>query len=300
MPSPKVTADTRTMPLFNDLGTIEDVEAGIKEIRFQGLQAPVWTSQKAKLIALYLKFFVMVTRHGTYIDGFAGPQEPDSPESWAASLVLNNQPRWLRNFFLCELAAEKVAMLEDLKNAQPPRKKGEAKRKIEVLSGDFNANVDRILQSGVVTEKEAAFALLDQRTFECHWSTVAKLAQHKQQGNKVELFYFLAVKWLHRSFSGLTVDTQKAEKWWGSGDWTSLKKASQSEIKDLLQERFKREFKYRYAYAWPIWEKDDAAGSVMYYMIHATDHDDAPKLMWRAYRQAVATIPRSEQLIFDY
>ncbi|VCN11196.1 Uncharacterised protein [Burkholderia pseudomallei] len=37
----------------------------------------------------------------------------------------------------------------------------------------------------------------------------------------------------------------------------------------------------------------------MYYMIHATDHEDGPKLMWRAYRQAVADIPRGQQLSFD-
>lgn len=68
MTPPKNNKDERTLPLFDDLGSIEDVEKGIKQIEFRGLQAPVWTSQKAKLIALYLKFFVMITKHGTYID----------------------------------------------------------------------------------------------------------------------------------------------------------------------------------------------------------------------------------------
>lgn len=167
------------------------------------------------------------------------------------------------------------------------------------MSGDFNQSIDLVLQSGIVTEKEAAFALLDQRTFECHWATVKKLATHKKQGNKIELFYFLAVKWLHRSFSGLTVDTQKAQKWWGSDDWVDLKKLSQVDITTRMQQRLRNEFGYRYAHAWPIWERDSAEGSVMYYMIHATDHEDGPKLMWRAYRQAVADIPRGQQLSFD-
>jgi three-Cys-motif partner protein len=299
MTPPKNNKDERTLPLFDDLGSIEDVENGIKQIEFRGLQAPVWTSQKAKLIALYLKFFVMVTKHGTYIDGFSGPQEPDMPDSWAANLVLNNEPRWLRNFFLCELDKEKVESLNKLAADHPAPRKGQPKRSIKILSGDFNQSIDLVLQSGIITEKEAAFALLDQRTFECHWETVKKLATHKKQGNKIELFYFLAVKWLHRSFSGLTVDTQKAQKWWGSDDWVDLKKLSQVDITTRMQQRLRNEFGYRYAHAWPIWERDSAEGSVMYYMIHATDHEDGPKLMWRAYRQAVAGIPRGQQLSFD-
>ncbi|WP_258537725.1 three-Cys-motif partner protein TcmP [Pandoraea pnomenusa] len=171
MTPPKNNKDERTLPLFDDLGSIEDVEKGIKQIEFRGLQAPVWTSQKAKLIALYLKFFVMITKHGTYIDGFAGPQEPDMPDSWAANLVLNNEPRWLRNFFLCELDKEKVESLKKLAADHPAPRKGQPKRSIKILSGDFNQSIDLALQSGIVTEKEAAFALLDQRTFECHWET---------------------------------------------------------------------------------------------------------------------------------
>ncbi len=34
----------------------------------------------------------------------------------------------------------------------------------------------------------------------------------------------------------------------------------------------------------------------MYYMIHATDHEEAPKLMYRAYRQAVRPPEPLEQL----
>lgn len=40
---------------------------------------PIWTGCKAKLIERYLFYFVQITFHGTYIDAFAGPQEPDKP-----------------------------------------------------------------------------------------------------------------------------------------------------------------------------------------------------------------------------
>jgi hypothetical protein len=36
----------------------------------------LWTENKALLIERYLYYFVLVTKSGTYIDGFAGPQSP--------------------------------------------------------------------------------------------------------------------------------------------------------------------------------------------------------------------------------
>jgi hypothetical protein len=52
-------------------------------------------------------------------------------------------------------------------------------RDIHIYHGDFNSKID---------EKEATFCLLDQRTFECDWQTVEKLARYKKSGNKIELF----------------------------------------------------------------------------------------------------------------
>lgn len=67
--------------------------AGAPERNFQSLRHPLWTQSKAHLIRDYLKLFTMVTRHGTYIDGFAAPQESDHPEMWSAKLVLENNPK---------------------------------------------------------------------------------------------------------------------------------------------------------------------------------------------------------------
>ena len=61
-----------------------------------------------KLIERYLFYFVLITKHGTYIDGFAGPQDPSKPDYWAARLVLANQPRWLRHFHLFERDRAKI------------------------------------------------------------------------------------------------------------------------------------------------------------------------------------------------
>jgi three-Cys-motif partner protein len=116
---------------------------------------PIWTANKAKLIERYLYYFVLITKHGTYIDGFAGPQQPDKPEMWAAKLVLENQPRWLRHIHLFEKNKKRFRELEELKKAQPPKKRKEPKRQISLYLGDFNVNVHQLLNSAAITEKEA-------------------------------------------------------------------------------------------------------------------------------------------------
>jgi len=50
--------------------------------------------------------------------------------------------------------------------------------------------------------------------------------------------------------------------------------------------------------AWPIFERENG-GAIMYYMIHATDHPEAPKFMSRAYRRAGAAAGADWQLTLD-
>jgi len=126
-------------------------------------QNPVWTDNKARFIMLYLKYFVFITKHGTYIDGFAGPQAECETESWAAKLVLESKPRWLRKFHLCDQKRTQVDLLKALKAAQPHQDDAgkPINRTIEMYPGDFNSKVDQILAAAGITEKEATFALLD-------------------------------------------------------------------------------------------------------------------------------------------
>ena len=153
-----------------------------------------------------------------------------------------------------------------------------------------------MLERTPIREKEATFALLDQRTFECHWATVRALAMHKKGGNKVELFYFLPNKWLPRSLAGLKKNPDTAERWWGRDDWRNLGKLTTPQRADLFTERFKSEFGYASVKPWPISERRAGGGSVMYFMIHATDHPEAPVLMARAFAKAVDPTKPVEQL----
>lgn len=150
----------------------------------KGLNCPLWTENKALLIQLYIKLFTLVTKHGAYIDGFAAPQYRKHKINCSAKLVLENKPQWIRDFWLCDIDLNGIALLEEMK-AQHYAKG----RRIRVVAGDFNITVQKILDTGRIKERTATFALLDQRTLECEWATVQKLAAHKK-ATKIELFYF--------------------------------------------------------------------------------------------------------------
>jgi three-Cys-motif partner protein len=260
-------------------------------IEFDQSEHPVWTENKARLIEQYLYLFVLVTKHGTYIDGFAGPQRPGRLGMWSAKLVLDSEPHRLRNVFLFDSSRSQVNALCKLRKTQSSVKN----RVIRIFHGDFNDRISRLLDKGQINRSEAIFCLLDQRTFECHWKTLERLSTYKGDGRpKIELFYFLAVRWLRRAITAIE-KTEVLRNWWGRDDWEVLKDFTPDQIKDELVKRLKSELGYKSALPWAIYKR---AGSrvLVYYMIHATDHPEAPKLMARAYNDAVQ--PRGHQLSF--
>ena len=262
-------------------------------VQFKSLRHPIWTENKARLIERYLYYFVLITKHGTYIDGFAGPQQPDNPDMWAAKLVLESEPRWLRHFFLCDKDPSKVALLSRLNDDQPSRRRNEPKRTVEIQVGDFNDIVTNVL-CHEETKRDATFCLLDQRTFECHWSTVEALANHKPDGYKIELFYFLPDGWIGRALAAQK-NIEVLQRWWGRNDWDVLRNLNPQSRADVFCRRMKDEFGYRSVVPWPIFERA-SGGRVMYFMIHATDHAEAPKLMRRAYDRALGPKENMEQM----
>jgi three-Cys-motif partner protein len=284
--------DERTGLLF-EMPPPSPVEPEVKRPRH-----PIWTENKAKLIQRYLHYFVMVTHHGTYIDGFAGPQDDGKHDMWSAKLVLEHEPRWLRQFYLFDKNRKQVEHLEQLRDAQPPMPKG-LKREVKVTRGDFNVEIEKLLAGRPIKDKEATFCLLDQRTFECKWKTLHVLAAYKPQGfHKIELFYFLPNHWLDRSVAALTKNVHRGADWWGRDDWSTLQGMSGVDRAALFATRFKKELGYASAKAYPIMERANG-GSVMYYMIHATDHPAAPALMARAYAKAVTPLEPVEQLSLE-
>lgn len=248
----------------------------------------LWTKNKARFIARYMRSFTYVTRHGTYIDAFAGPQNENSiSDTWAVKLVLENEPAWLRNFHLFDYKENQVEHLEDLKKNHIENHPTLArKRKINIFPGDSNVTLPKFLSENPIRDKEATFCLLDQRSTECAWDTVRTVAEHKNRPDvlKIEIFYFLAQRWLDRSIrSWKTNQKQRGLRWWGREDIEDFLKLNSVERGVHLAKRFKTELGYRHAHPFPI-QKEGETGVTMFWMIHASDHDRAPVLMNQAYR----------------
>lgn len=251
-----------------------------RPLLFKPQPRPLWTENKAKLIERYLYYFVLVTKHGAYIDGFAAPQDRSNPDSWACKLVLASKPQFLREFWLCDIDANGCDALRKMAAEISCPKN----RRVEIVEGDFNVTVRDVLARCHITERTAAFCLLDQRTFECKWDTVRTLAEFKREGHKIELFYFLASGWLDRALAG-TKATKQLIDWWGAESWRVLRGMNGRNRADFVARRFHEELGYAYTFPWAIYDRGNN-GRIMYHMIHATDHPGAPLLMNRAYYSA--------------
>ena len=271
-----------------------DFETGAP-LRLKPPSERLWTRNKAQLIAKYLREFVYVTRHGTYVDVFAGRQSDQVDASWSVEEVIDKQldSFHLRHYWLFEKDPTKVAALEALRDAHP---------ELDVVVNppcDSNRAVPAALPVGQLGEKEATFCLIDQRTTECEWSTVRHLASMKPGRYKPELFYFLAQGWFNRALKSRTTDDALAatDRWWGNEQWRSLLELSAMERAEVMASRFREELGYKTAVPWPIYDREGGS-TVMFHMIHATDHDRAPRLMNSAYEWAVKpkALPNENQL----
>jgi three-Cys-motif partner protein len=248
----------------------------------------LWTRDKASLIERYIYGFVMVAKHGTYIDGFAGWQHPGVHETWAAYRVLELEPRWMKRFLLFDNDPKTILPLEELRS-----KHNKDGRQVKVFEQDFNEGVSRILIPEYVPPAHATFCLIDQRTFECHWDTVAALANYKRNTEfKIEVFYFLARGWFDRTVAGRTSDTGRAgiRAWWGREDVDEVIRMSAFTRAETLEKRFTEELGYNFSRKFAIYDPEQPT-RVMYYMIHATDHPRGSDLMDNAYESVVKPGP---------
>lgn len=253
-------------------------------------RAPLWTSDKSRLIAEYIHHFLMVTKHGIYLDLFAGPQHVGDTENWSVRRVLERRTTGpaIRHYAVCDKKQGQVQRLQEL---------GQNSSSFRVYAGDANDCVHRMLKDAPINPKTACFCLIDQRTFECHWATVEAIARYKSEGYKIEIFYFLAQRWIDRAWASTKLKGRLAT-WWGNNDYEQFRKLRSFNRADKLCERFCMELGYAYSKPFSIHEKKDGMRT-MYYMIHATDHPEACNLMSRAYRQ-IRPESHANQLSFPW
>ena len=157
--------------------------------------------------------------------------------------------------------------------------------------------VGAILSRSQIGEKQAAFCLLDQRTFECEWTTLETLAKWKKSGLKIELFYFMCAGWFGRAIKA-TKNTEMLDRWWGRRDWQKIVEINCHQRASLMCNRFREELGYAYAAQFPIYS-GPRTRRVMYSIIHASDHPAAIPLMARAYKHAVE-VESAEQLQLEF
>jgi hypothetical protein len=152
-----------TAPLFPDFepGTSRRVRT------YKRIEQPIWTENKAHVTSC-------CTSSKSPSTAFTSTVLPDRSRSitWMHGLPRSFYRVTLSGcgvFFLCEISPRGLRALQTLVQVQSDArdKKGRrVNRKIEVLPSDFNQNVNGILCSGKIAQKEATFCLLDQRTFE--------------------------------------------------------------------------------------------------------------------------------------
>ncbi len=146
--APRRTDRVVGLPLLFDADELPE-HAGGDPQDFKSLRHPLWTENKAKLIQEYIRLFTFVTKHGTYIDGFAAPQRRNLKDLCSANLVLQAQPQWVRELWLCDIDREGIDLLREIEAEQ-----ANAKRKIAIIEGDFNSTIDQILGAGTIGEKQ--------------------------------------------------------------------------------------------------------------------------------------------------
>lgn len=226
------------------------------EILTKPSDRPVWSENKAELIARYLRYFVYITRHGTYIDAFAGPQTERSERAWTAQLVLESEPKRLRNFHLFDKSKDQMHHLRNLRDSHMDRN-------IQIYLGDSNRRIRSALPRGSIGDREATFCLLDQRTFECEWQLCSYISRLKPGPFKVEQFYFLANFWLPRSLASVsTAETEEQVKaWLGCEDWRVFAKLDSLRRQEYFVNKFRDELGYRSVRSWPIYGQDDGTGA---------------------------------------
>lgn len=286
--SPGDPPQVRAMPLKGQLSWDMPAEARPRRslTAVELKREPSWTIDESELVPDYVRLFLYVTKHGAFLDLCAGPQYVQRPDLWIAKRVLELEPKWLRDFHFCEVDQRKIAMLNQLRDCHPDRS-------ITVYPEDLNSAIHKILRPGVLGFREATFCLVDQHTFECRWETLEAIAAYKTD-HKIELLYFIGYGWLDRAFAAISTSEGAAnlQAWWGRDDLAALRQLRGVQRVLAFAERFANELDYRYVTPWPI---RDTSGKVMYYLVHASDHPEARKLMARAYRR-VRSGPQSDPL----
>ena len=78
----------------------------------------------------------------------------------------------------------------------------------------------------------------------------------------------------------------------GGRGWEGLKGQSQDNVAGIVAQRFIDEFNYKHVRFHPVPQNLEGT-KISFHLIHASDHDEAPKLMASAYLEEIGSITGS-------
>ena len=125
-----------------------------------GIEAPLWTIDKSRLIDEYIHHFLLVTKHGVYLDLFAGPQHATDAENWSVRRVLERRTEGnpsIRHYAVCDIKRKQADRLRNLGRNHPS---------FRVYEGDANERVHEMLEGAPITGLDDTGAIYAQVTQE--------------------------------------------------------------------------------------------------------------------------------------
>ncbi len=267
-----------------------------------------WTRGKLDILQRYLDAFTTATKNKAferiYIDAFAG--EPENIDrltgeslkgSAAIALSIDDPPFTRLRFF------EKEDKAPRLKKALLAKYPG---RDLKVIGGDCNERIPSELNILREWNRAPTFAFVDPSGMQAEWRTLKALAQFKKGRKwKAELFLLFAAPMFIRTLpvddgSRVSdVNAIKIDRMYGTEDWLCIyharlrKEISPSQARDeylnLMRWRLEKNLGYRWTHSIEVLNEP---GSIIYYMIFATDHEAGNRIMRDIYAKAAREFPK--------
>ena len=236
----------------------------------------LWTAEKSALIDEYIHLFLVVTKHGVYVDLFAGPQRVEDTESWSVRRVLERRTVGnpsIRHFAVCDKDPGQAQRLRELGSRHPSFRVYPRRRE---RGNPHNPRGSR--------DRDEYGVLLSDRP-----AHLRVPLGHRENGRAAQIggpqnrAVLLPRARLARS------RPEQGEPGEAPGPGGAMETTVSSSAFDRIERanalcrRFRDELKYEHAMPFAIQERG-ANSRIMYYMIHASDHRRAAELMSQAYR----------------
>ena len=272
-----------------------------------------WAREKLDILRYYLGgkghlgggFMQATLRAGQryYIDLFAGPGQCRMSDGelidGSPVIAAKADPPFTRQFWV-DAGRANAASLRLHREGFPDRA-------IDVLQADANRAVDDILTQ--LPRTFPTFAFLDPEGSELAWATVAKLAAHKTNGRKIELFVHFAsdtgiLRFLPHDPTKAVNDARLDHMMPSPSRWRALYarrgQLSVPEFRRALVAEYMeglRDLGYRHVLEPRLLRRPD--NHPLYFMVFATDDDAGKTIMHAALTKVQAEVDQPSLLPYD-